>query len=156
MPRCSSTNQFASYDEPQVEIDSEDMADGMFSATVHCIRPCAECGEDMAEYTFEISQDVECPNCEEECGGHWGERELPERVLPSDKLPEDHEDYLLAPVEWEVDSSEAIVEESGGTRYKKNIFTCSVAATVRCLCCGEIVEVEGTDEAAASYFEVLV
>jgi hypothetical protein len=78
-------------------------------------------------------------------------------VLPSDKLPEDHPDYEEKEVEFEIeDEDEATVDESGGGRYKKNMFTCSIHATIKCLCCDDSFEVDASDSAAASWFESLV
>lgn len=163
MPRCTSTNLFASYDEAEAEVESEDLADGTLTAEVLVTRPCAECGEEMASYNFSIEFEVECPTCGPECGGHYQglitndpAYTLPEGVLPSDKLPEGHDDEIVDVPLMEIDSSSADVSESGGGRYKKNIFTVAYTASVLCLCCNETFEAEGTDEAAASDFEVLV
>lgn len=159
MPRCTSTNQFASYDEPEAEIQSEDVSGDQYVAEVHVARNCAECGEEMASYDFTLEADLECPACGTDCGGHYGtERDLPLGVLPSDKLPEGHEGYDTAnEIEFSLESSEApTVDESGGGRYKKNIFTVCIEATILCECCGETFEVNPSDSAAASEFEVLV
>lgn len=160
MPRCTSTNKFASYDEPEAEINSSEMTGSTYTAEIRVVRPCAECGEEMAEYIFEVEGEVECPTCETECGGHYGtERDLPHEVLPSDKLPEEHPDYAMREVEFEIEADDNIdVSESGGGRYKKNLFQVSVTPSILCLCCNETFEAPQieSEAAAASYFEVLV
>jgi hypothetical protein len=70
--RCSSTNLFASYDEPQAEAESGDISGTEYSVEVRVVRPCAECGEEAAEYNFSLTETLECPNCGTECGGHYG------------------------------------------------------------------------------------
>lgn len=148
MPRCTSTNLFASYDEPESEVESEDYSDGTITVSVRCVRPCAECSEEMAEYTFDMEQEVECPRCGAVCNTACsGEHELD---ADGNKLPDQ------API-LELESvDDPDVSESGGSRYKKNIFTCTVTANFLCTCCNESFSVELSDEAAASYFDVLV
>ena len=66
--RCSSTNRFASYDDPDPEVESESVGGSTYEVTVRVVRPCAECSEEAAENTFEMSEEVECPNCGNQCG----------------------------------------------------------------------------------------
>src|SRR6185369_892784 len=67
--RCGDCNKFVAYD---TEIDPEEEGeptiegnhtDGYtFTASYRRVLPCAECGSDLKEATFEINQDVEIPD----------------------------------------------------------------------------------------------
>lgn len=147
MPRCTSTGLFASYDEPEATVESEELAEGTLSIEVRVVRPCAECSEEMAEYTFSMEEDVECPRCGAECNTECsGEHER----------DEDGNKVDTAPILQLESVDEPDVSESGGGRYKKNIFTCTVSAEILCTCCNQSFDVTVSDDAAASYFEVLV
>lgn len=63
MPRCTSTMKFASYDEPEAEWYSDpDVSDHTIEAVIRIVRPCAECGEEMAEIELDVSADFDpCP-----------------------------------------------------------------------------------------------
>lgn len=157
MPRCSSSNKFASYDEPEASIEGEEMNGSTYSAEVRIMRPCSECGEEMAETNLNPEADVECQNCGEECPGHALDAEG--EIIPGEQLKPGELSYKEpeAP-EFEIVSSEVEVDESGGGRYKKNVFTATVTAEIKCLCCGESVEpsVSAEDSCPASGFDVLV
>lgn len=169
MPRCTSSNKFASMDEAEAEVEDESIDGDLYHADVRVVRLCGECSEEMMEATFEAETAIECDICGPECGGHYGEdRDLPDGVLPSDKLPEDHADYDLKAPELEVDSSEAEVDDYNQTtdrrgkpitnyRYQKHMFKVSVSGTATCQCCDAEIEFTAESDAQpASAFESLV
>lgn len=148
--RCTSTEKFASYDEAEAEVESEEVNGSTYTATVRCVRPCAECGEEASEYTFEVYEDFECERCGTECPGH---------DPGGNVLDKDENGDPIDPVEVEFTlelTNDPEISESGGGRYKKNIFTCTVSAEILCGCCGDTIMVGASDEAAASSFEVLL
>lgn len=60
MPRCTSTMKFASYDEPTAEWSSEpEVSDTTVEATIRIVRPCADCGEEMAETELDLSDEFD-------------------------------------------------------------------------------------------------
>lgn len=128
MAYCSSTGKFASLDEPEVEIDSEDVSESGVTFEVRVTRPCAECGDDSATYetTLEHAFEHECKSEAED-----------------DDEPE-----------FEIVTSEGTCEEtSSGGRYAKRLFSVRVDATISCSRCGEEIEisVEETGIAASSF-----
>jgi len=169
MPRCTSSNKFASMDEAEAEVDDESISEGLYHADVRVTRLCGECSEEMMELTFEAETDIVCDMCSPECGGHYGEdRDLPDGMLPSDKLPEGHADYQLSAPDFEVDSSDAEVDDYTQTtdrrgkpiknyRYAKHLFKVTVTGTATCQCCDAEIEFTAeSGEEPASAFESLV
>lgn len=126
--RCTSTNKFASFDEPEVTLEQDEIDGCTYSASVRVVRPCAECGEEAAEYTFELEQELECPTCADD---------------PADGFE------LIA-------SEDPTCDESGGSRYKKNMFTAEIAFTAKCTACGTEIADTVSNNAAASWFDSLV
>jgi hypothetical protein len=70
--RCSSTNQFASFeDEAEVEDYGFDLdPEGDFSGSVRITRLCAECYSEAAEGELELSASFECPDKGDADEGH--------------------------------------------------------------------------------------
>lgn len=69
MARCGDCNKFVSFEEAEPEVDSLDVdAEGNVTANVRIANQCGECGNDLREYTFEVSVDRS-----DECKGHTGE-----------------------------------------------------------------------------------
>lgn len=63
--RCPDCNKFVSYDEPEVEIQSEDIDDdGYVSAEIQVSLPCAECGTVLKEAYLEFNENYTCPECD--------------------------------------------------------------------------------------------
>lgn len=146
MARCPDCCKFVSYDEPEVEVESEDLSGGTFSASVRMVRPCGECSGELAEYTFEVEADVECP--------HLADHPVPE----DEDAPKDEIEYELEGVEAEPNERTQTTDRNGkpikSYRYQKSFFGVDVTASVRCPVCNEVFEVEAFDEAQASWFDV--
>jgi hypothetical protein len=64
--RCPDCNKFVSFDEPEVEVESEEVErvnDSAVSVTaeVHVTLKCADCGTELKETTIQFENDYELP-----------------------------------------------------------------------------------------------
>lgn len=66
MPRCPDCNKFVSLDEPEVEVDGEDLISGGVCIEVTITLQCAECGTELKSHTLVHEDIVSCPNCGED------------------------------------------------------------------------------------------
>jgi hypothetical protein len=112
MARCSSCNKFVSFDEQDPEVnDLEVDESGHVTVSVRIVNACADCGQELTEFTFELEGDVEL--------------EKPEG---------DHEHEL----EVEEVSCERTQRQDGkaGTpsRYRRNFYGAELVAQVTCSC----------------------
>jgi hypothetical protein len=70
MARCESNDgKFAGLEEPEVEVESEEVADGELQASVRVFRACSGCGQEQATLALEFAISFEhvCPDEDEEC-----------------------------------------------------------------------------------------
>jgi len=63
MARCEDCNKFVSFDEPQAEVESDDIISGEVCIDVRVVLPCAECSTEIKETTLVYEETVECPTC---------------------------------------------------------------------------------------------
>ena len=139
--RCPSCNKFASYDEPQVEINSAEVQNGTLLADVRVVLNSACCGDELKDCEFQIEEDVTdlhvCPGL--------------------DEMPEDSE--------YEVESSDGTGTERRETqdkkgkpinyRYQRQYYGAEVMFTVRCLRCDMTFDLTVDVEEQASSFNEL-
>lgn len=158
MPLCSSTGKFASYDDPEADVEQEEINGSTLQAIVRCVRNCADCGEEMADYTYELEADVACPTCGTECTGKVDDTPHPDGTGVYDE-PEEIV-FELQSVDVEMDEHMQTTDHKGrpikSYRHQKRMFVCNLTAQVKCGCCGEEFEVTASDETNAGSFEVLV
>ena len=156
MPRCSSTNQFAGYeDDMELEIEDEEVEGAHYAATVHATRLCAECGEEFSEYTFVAETSFECPDCGtmtlpecKECNGHGCDA-----CHGSGEIQDATEEPIVFEIE---EDGEAEGTDEGGSRYAARYLGVEVTVGIKCGRCEETFSVVATDSAKASYFDMMV
>lgn len=95
-------------EEDELEIDEE----GRIQGTFRVDRNCEECGTTLKCATFEVDDTID------------------QAVLDAHTNDEGKD----GPHELSVETDGSEVEESGGGRYKKNLFTVVVQYTVTCEC----------------------
>lgn len=174
MPRCSSTEKFAGYDEMEIEIEDESLTNGeppLYSATVRAVRPCAECGEEFAEFTFDVETDeIACPTCGTEglpaCPTCEGTGDVNNETCSSCAGTGEDAGAEAEPIEFELLQSEASETDRNEThnakgkpisyRYQRRFLGVEVVATIHCPKCSEDFDVTASDEVQASSFEILV
>lgn len=142
MAYCSSVPGFAGFEEPTVEVENEDTADGELQVAVRVVRPCSGCGNDQAELTLEFatSFDHECPE-----GGDYTEEE-------DDRTYEIVGSVDAEPVD-EYQTTDRRGKPIRNARYQRHLIGASISATVKCSCCEEEFEVTDQQTEAASSFE---
>jgi len=142
--RCPECNKFASLENADPEVESLEIGDpedgrATVTASVHCLRQCADCSTDMKETTFETEVEVDVPE--------------PEPIpVKTEDGPTDE------PHEHELEVEEVGVEttESGGGRYKKNEIGFSLDFTVTCAGCDFTATGTMTDSLQASAWDEMV
>lgn len=60
--RCPDCNKFVSYDDSQEPEVSLDVQGESIVGDVRIVLPCADCGTDLKEYTFDIDEGFEFPD----------------------------------------------------------------------------------------------
>jgi hypothetical protein len=139
--RCSSTNQFASFDdEPEIEDYGSSVDGDTVTIEAHVARMCAECGSEAAEadLSLEISG-VRCPKAPED-----------------DPNAEGHE-LMLNDVEFEGVDEYQTHDRHGkpikNYRYSRHYIGASAIAKLECECGEEFDSESVEDKLAASWFE---
>lgn len=131
--RCPDCNKFVSFDDPEVEVDSVDIADGFVNASVTVNLNCADCGTQLKTGTIETDVVVDIPE------GHDGDG---------------HD------IEVEFDEAEGTSRSDGkpGTpsRYRRTFYGFSGTAKVTCSCGQMEIDVEVADDMQASSFDEAV
>jgi hypothetical protein len=149
--RCPDCNKFVSLEmsEPEVsnleveytpghDADNTPIHEFHITGQVRIARTCAECGQDMKEYTFDIEQDVEM--------GENVTFEMTEK-LRADPSPLNN---------VTVDDSPAVdIIEEGGGRYQRAYFGATVHIEVF-LGTVIVAAVDWSDKVAASGMDELV
>lgn len=59
MARCPDCNKFVSYDDGDVDVQSEDVESGEVRVEVRIVKTCAECGTELREATLDLSHAFE-------------------------------------------------------------------------------------------------
>lgn len=106
--RCPDCNKFVGLETQDAEVGSIDITDeGDIRCDVRVSRLCSECSQELKEYTFDFDDS------------------LPEEVIKA---------HNKKGCSFEIEEDGASVDESGGSRYKANVFTCSLDFSVTCAC----------------------
>lgn len=140
--RCPDCQKFVSLDnvDPDVSDLSIELQNSMLliTASVRCVRACAECGGELKEITHDFSEEVD-------------PMELPQ-IKESKELQENLKD-----IEFDIEPDSCEIEESGGGRYAKNIIACVLAYRIKAKYQDHAFSYDGsmTEEAAASSYEEL-
>jgi len=146
--RCPECGKFATYGEPQVEVQDFGVSDERATAEVAVTLVCGEDDTELKQGTVEASAEIE-HTCElEAVVAH-----LLTTVEP-EKLGTDDVDKAVADREFE--ATDCTAEALEGARGKKNLYGATVTWTLECSACGEGVEVTGEIEEEASAFEEVV
>lgn len=166
--RCPDCQKMVSYDEPQLELQDEDISGGEFSCNVRIILPCAECGGELKECTLEFQQTIEhecdedkviCSMCEHPKAEHPREDcDVFEEIEPEDDKtyelemndPEPTEDYR--PKTKKLKNG---TEKPVPFRYQKHYFGASISGTATCNRCREAIEIADSQDEQSSSFEDL-
>lgn len=176
MPYCSSTGKFAGLNDPEAEIDSEDVSGSTASFEVRVIRACSDCGDETGTYDSSVETDIEheCPPLEPDqaCQACKGEGVVYQKHDdgPSEKLACDCTLRDDDEPEFEISVSDVSVDEymqthtragkpipaGASSRYRKRLFEVTVTATVVCSICNEEIEIEASErDIAASSFDAV-
>lgn len=142
--RCPQCNMFVAYDdEPQIEIEGEDEFSETFEANVRLVLCCYDCGEELKEALFDVLVPIEhsCPTQEE--------------------LGEKFESlYELVDTETEATDRYETLDRHGrqikNPRYWRHYYGCDLTIKVKCVHCGDVIELETSMDEQASAFEELV
>lgn len=131
MPRCNDCNKFVGLETQDPEDCGLEISDGEITGSIRVVRNCADCGSELKEANFEVSQAI------------------PDGIL-ADHDGEGHE--LTA--DFDLEST-----ESGGGRYAKNMIGFGGTAVIRCACQDakepELCKLDFSDAIPASEFDEL-
>ncbi len=170
--RCPDCSKMVSYDEPQATVESEEVSDeGLVSIEVRLVLPCAECGTELKETTFNFEIDLEhtCPEGDQicECGhrrsshtpicsfsgmckcSEYREKEARFEVELED--PETTEEYRPR-----FATNKKREQKPIPMRYQKHFYGVSVSGTAICNKCEEEIPFDDKDDVQASGMEELV
>ena len=148
MARCPDCNKFVSYDDGDVDVQSEDVESGEVRVEVRIVKTCAECGTELKEATLELHGPFE-HDCESPT--HDGEPVDADDMDAAECLvmlvawltgrDEPTDDAELAKEEW-LDSHDLTVESSlendswckGKGRYTQTFYGVSGEIEISCAC----------------------
>jgi len=180
--RCSSDNKFASYDETELDVQSEDLTGNEINYQIHLNRPCSSCGQEAASADLELtlSIDHECGEVDPTDEQYWSNDDIVWTVVGDEANYKTRDEALEAAKgnsyavgalwnpdeEPEFDLSSSDVEEVDTmqnkdrhgkpitkSRYMKHLIGAHVTAHLSCQRCGEEFDVDGEDTLGASEFE---
>lgn len=149
--RCPDCNKFVSYDEQEPELDVQ-LDGATIEGTCRVVLPCAECGGELKEYTFDISVDVESE--------HTCPAEEPEEGWPEDEeqfeLISENADFLsdLQTEYW--DRKAKKMRPIKNYRYARTYYGATLTFDVKCLRCEEEFGITEEVKEQASAFDELV
>lgn len=126
--KCPDCNKFASYDEPEVEINSADMDGNNVTVEGTMMLRSACCNSDLKSWDFTLEAEVEHDTDK-------GEHEL--SVECDDATGSDYYDNPGRPM-----------------RYRRHIYTVEATANIKCSC-GFTTDITLKDENHASGFDEL-
>ena len=149
--RCDQCNKFVSYDdgqEPEAELDLDD---GQVTGTVRVVLPCAECGQELKEGTFDVDVDIR-----EDLEKHNREKH-------ADKISKDEQGNELIEVdnfEVEMNGCEMKTRTKGKGRWTETFYGHSTEFCVNCSLCpasdnGVVCETIEDDLKASSMDELI-
>jgi hypothetical protein len=130
MARCPDCNKFVSYEEQEPEVTIE-VDGGAITGTARIVNACQDCGTELTEFTFEVSQEIE------DADAHEGDS---------------HE------MSVETSLEERTTRTEGRGRKPRTFYGFSCHYTVACSCTPgkEVESGEITDDCQASEMESLV
>lgn len=146
--RCPECGKFATYGEPQVEVQDFGVSEERATAEVQVTLICGEDDTELKQGTVEASTEIEHTCDLETVVAH-----LLETVAP-EKLGTDDVDKAVADREYE--ATDCTAEALEGTRGKKSLYGATVTWTLACSACGDSVEITTEVEEEASAFEEVV
>ena len=141
--RCPDCAKMVSYGEPELEVTNEEVdEEGSVSVSVSLTLPCADCGQGLKSFDFELDDvvDHDCPKKEEGEGEAGFELDLDE--------PQSTEDYRP--------KTDPKTGKPVPIRYQKHYYGVEITGTVTCKKCQEQFPVSMSDDAQASSFDELV
>jgi hypothetical protein len=137
--RCSSTNQFASYDdEPEIEDYGSDVSGDTVTIEAHVARTCADCGSEASEADLSLEiTGVRCPKAPE------GDDEGHELSL---------DEIEFEPID-EYQTHDRHGKPIKNFRYSRHYIGVSAFAKLECECGVEFETDPTSDKLSASEFE---
>lgn len=117
--RCEQCCKFTSLDTQEPEVNSVDVSGTTVTVDARSVRNCADCGTEMK--ALDINEDFEL-----ELDKFEGFAELGEK-----KQEQLREAWEAGSIEIEVEDDGGETNESGGSRYKKNILTTTINFTAK-------------------------
>lgn len=146
--RCPDCNKFVSYDEQEPEVNL-DLNDGEVNGDVRVVLPCAECGTELKECTFDVSEDVSG-----ELEDHNREKH-PEKVNKDSDGEEESVD--VDNFDLSDDGSEFTTRMKGKGRWTETFYGHITNYSITCDICGEqVVSRTVQDDCKASGMDELV
>jgi hypothetical protein len=142
--RCPNCNKFVGYTDPEVEIQSTDLDENHATVTARVVLKCAECGDELkdAEITSEVSITHDCPD-ENEKG------ETPEAEFEWDDEPTEGE------ASDRTETKDRNGKQIKNSRYMKRFYGFSACGSVKCVHCGDVINLDFDGEEQASGFNEL-
>jgi DNA-directed RNA polymerase subunit N (RpoN/RPB10) len=145
-----------SYGDPEVEEQDCTVSGGDVEASVRLMLPCGECGTDLKDHYFEMSANIE-HECDPETYKEYLE-ELKKDGCESEYSEDDEPEYEVEESDnWEATDRYEDKDKHGkpikNMRYQKHYFGVTGTVKVKCLKCGEIIDVELGEEEQASAFD---
>jgi DNA-directed RNA polymerase subunit RPC12/RpoP len=153
--RCQDCAKFVSFDEPEVELQTEEMTvdyeggdDLKFSAEAEArvVLKCAECSTELKETTFNLEGEF-LHSCTK---------------LPADILTQSEEEGITPEdVEFDASAFDRMQDKDRrgnpirNHRYMKHMYGADVTATCKCPYCKEQIEINMRDEMQSSGFDEL-
>jgi hypothetical protein len=116
---CPGCNKLCSLENADPEVNDLEINDGVITASVRLARTSACCSEEMKEYTYEMEL------------GITADIEAHEDKYHKAQDAEGNESTEAQ--EYEVDEDGCDVDESGGSRYAKNMISVTLNCTVMCM-----------------------
>lgn len=131
--RCPNCNKFVSFDEQEPEVSNDSDEGASISTDVRIVNACAECGEELKEYTFDVSVDFDAELvAAHEGDGHelsWSVDDA-ERDTDSYPKPKEVKDRKTGEVRMKYPSP----------RYTRTLYGFTATAVLSCTCSPEPLE----------------
>lgn len=172
MAKCPGCNLFCSYDDPQVEINGEDVADNEVQLSVRIVLVSACCGDevkdaeiettipiehqcDVSDHFTPLDDDGERQVCKH-CGAEVTNETADEHMC--DGLPACEFESLGFDGEGDSRQEMTYTDRKGKVkklRFPRTFYGASLSGMVKCLRCGEQIELTESVEEQASAFNEL-